>query len=211
LTSHSHPTVRIALIAAATLAAIRVGGPALIIGLFTAALLVLDCLIPDSPAAAAADADAHFDRLVRRRRRDVWLGRSAPLEVLDIAKGWTALAHRRGLGVQAIDVRAVAGTIEPAQARQFDRELRPDRSASARWKTLWLAYRRGDAIPAVSVYRVDGRHWLSDGHHRLSVLRAQGTTTVDADIVELVRTPGPSTPDGNMAHAQTQAARPRSI
>jgi hypothetical protein len=32
------------------------------------------------------------------------------------------------------------------------------------------------------VYRLDGRYWLSDGHHRVSVLRHQGAATVDAHV-----------------------------
>jgi hypothetical protein len=39
----------------------------------------------------------------------------------------------------------------------------------------------------VAVYRIDGTHWLRDGHHRVSVLRHQGTPTIDAEVIELVR------------------------
>ncbi|WP_028063827.1 hypothetical protein [Solirubrobacter soli] len=172
--------MRIALIAIASLAMIRLSSTLTIIGLFAAALLALDRL---SPASSAADAQEHFERLVRRRRRR--RRRSAPLEVLDLSPGWTT----RAVGVQAIELDAIAGTVEPAKARQFDREFRPDRSAAARWKPLWLAYRRGDPVPPVTVYRVDGRYWLSDGHHRVSALRDLGVTTVDGDVVELVRSP----------------------
>ena len=67
---------------------------------------------------------------------------------------------------------------------QFDRQFRPNRASAARWKSLWLAYRLGEPVPPVSVYRVDGRDWLYDGHHRVSTLRHQGAATVDAHVTE---------------------------
>jgi len=160
------------------------GGPAQTIALFAAMLLVANLLAPASPSAGPLDAQEQFDRLVRSRRRARWLGRSAPLDVLDASTGWVATRCRRELGVQTIDLNAIAGTVEPAKARQFDRQLRPNRASADRWKPLWLAYRLAEPVPPVSVYRVDGRYWLCDGHHRVSVLRHQGAATVDAHVTE---------------------------
>ena len=154
-------------------------GPAQTIALFSALLLFADMLVPASPTARPLDADEQFDRLLRAR----WLGRGAPLDILDASTGW-ATRRRHDLGLQTIDLNAIAGTVEPAKARQFDRQLRPNRASAARWKSLWLAYRLGDPVPPVSVYRVDGRDWLYDGHHRVSVLRHQGAATVDAHVTE---------------------------
>ena len=156
------------------------GGPAQTIALFAAMLL----LAPASPSAGPLDAQEQFDRLVRSRRRARWLGRSAPLDVLGASTGWVGTRYRRELGVQTIDLNAIAGTVEPAKARQFDRQLRPNRASADRWKPLWLAYRLAEPVPPVSVYRVDGRYWLCDGHHRVSVLRHQGAATVDAHVTE---------------------------
>ena len=157
-----------------------------IIGLFTAALLLADRLVA-APASTLADADEHFTQLVRRRRRDAWLHRRTPLAVLDTTSKWTASARRSDLGVQPIVLDAIAGTVELAKSRHFDAHMRPDRSCAARWKPLWLACQRGDPLPPISVYLLDGRYWLRDGHHRVSVLRHQHAHTVDAEIIELVR------------------------
>lgn len=133
-----------------------------IIGLFTAALLLADRLLPGR-ATTPADADTKT--------------------------GWTAGARRRDLGVHAVPLDAIAGTVEVAKSRQFDHELRPDRSCAPRWQPLWPACKRGDALPPVSVYLVDGRYWLQDGHHRTSVLRHHAVDIVDAEVTELLRSP----------------------
>jgi hypothetical protein len=178
----SFPSLRmrgIALITILLFIAGWLGGPARTIALFAALLLVADMLVP-APSAGRLDADEQFDRLVRAR----WLRRSAPLDVLDASTVSNATRHRRDLGLQTIELGAIAGTVEPAKARQFDCRLRPNRAAADRWKPLWLAYRLGDPVPPVSVYRIDGRYWLCDGHHRVSVLRHQGAATVDALVTE---------------------------
>jgi len=174
-----------ALIAVSLIATAGLGGVGQTIALFGALLLLADVLMSASASAGPVEAEEQFDRLVRARRRAGWLGRGAPLDVLDASTGWAAARARRDLGVQTIGLNAIAGTFEPAKACEFDRWLRPDRACADRWKALWLAYRRGDPVPPVSVYRIDGRFWLCDGHHRVSVLRHQGAATVDAQVTEL--------------------------
>jgi hypothetical protein len=52
---------------------------------------------------------------------------------------------------------------------------------------MCLAVRRGTAMPPIAVYRVGGKHYVRDGHHRVSVTRALGGDAIDADVVELAR------------------------
>ena len=52
---------------------------------------------------------------------------------------------------------------------------------------MCLAAQRGTALPPISVYRVDDRHFVRDGHHRVSVMRALGVLEVDAEVTELRR------------------------
>ena len=47
------------------------------------------------------------------------------------------------------------------------------------------AVQAGAALPPISVYRYEGRHYVRDGHHRVSVARALGATDIDADVTEL--------------------------
>jgi hypothetical protein len=41
------------------------------------------------------------------------------------------------------------------------------------------------ALPPRSVYRVGDRHYVCDGHHRVSVAGALGESTIEAEIVAL--------------------------
>jgi ParB-like chromosome segregation protein Spo0J len=43
----------------------------------------------------------------------------------------------------------------------------------------------GVGLPPISVYRFEGRHYVRDGHHRVSVARALGAADIDADVTEL--------------------------
>jgi hypothetical protein len=169
-------------------AAVLGGTGAVVLGL-VALIVVLDAVMP-VPGVTRPEADARFRAAVRRRRRDERLRHVrglAPerLDVLDDQAGWASTAGRRALGVELIEIDSVTGTLEPLRARTFDRAFRPDRSSAEHWKRLWLAQAHGAALPPISVYRVDGRHVVRDGHHRLSVARDHGLTAIEADVVEL--------------------------
>jgi len=169
------------------------GGLAEVLLAMAAAVLALDALVP-MPGGTRTAADDRFRRLVRERRRARLGGRlrgAGPerLDLLDDRAGWAAAAPRRALGIQAIDVRSVTGTVEPFKARSFDRALRPDPASREQWKRIWMAHAGGAPLPPVSVYRVGGEHVLRDGHHRVSVARELGLERIDADVVELHRPP----------------------
>jgi hypothetical protein len=55
---------------------------------------------------------------------------------------------------------------------------------------MFRAVRRGAALPPISVYRVGDRHFVRDGHHRVSVARATDADAIDASVTELGRRPG---------------------
>jgi hypothetical protein len=175
---------------ALTGAAIALRGSVGVLLAILALMLILDSLIP-MPGATWSEADDRFSRLVRERsraRRRRRLRRLAPegLDVLD-ERGWVSTAERRALGVQAIPIDSITGTVEESKARIFDRSFRPGQSACERWTQLWMAQARGATISPISVYRVDAEHIVRDGHHRVSVARDQGWSTIDAEVVELLR------------------------
>jgi hypothetical protein len=181
------PRAPLALVLAAAAAAVG-GTGAVLLGLM-ALMLLLDAVLP-VPGVTRSEADARFRALVRRRRRTERarrLRRLDPerLDVLDDRAGWASTAGRRALGVRLIPIDSVTGTLEPFKARTFDRAFRPDRSAAEHWKRLWLAQAHGASLPPISVYRVDGRHVVRDGHHRLSVARDHGLSAIEAEVVEL--------------------------
>jgi hypothetical protein len=140
------------------------------------------------------DAQTAFARQRRRRRFDRalgWLrGRPAgePLTSLEEALGARPPALRRIGGLEAIPLASVVGTAEPAKARVFDGRFRVPESSRRRWEALWLAHRRGAAVPPISVFRVGDRHYVDDGHHRVSVAHALGMAAIDAEVTELAAT-----------------------
>jgi ParB-like chromosome segregation protein Spo0J len=58
---------------------------------------------------------------------------------------------------------------------------------------MYIAAQRGASLPPISVYRIGDRHYVRDGHHRVSVARATGADAIEAYVVEL-RPPRSHTP-----------------
>jgi hypothetical protein len=139
-------------------------------------------------------ADAENDFL-RARRRQVLatlahrLRHSPPgsdrLLRLDDVTGALGWRGERRLGLQTIRLDTIVGTVD--SGRDFDRHFRPTSSrVRERWEQLALAQRRGAAIPPIDVYRVGGLHFVSDGHHRVSIAAATGQQTIDANVTEIL-------------------------
>jgi hypothetical protein len=168
------------------------GLPGLVLG-FIAALLGLDrafAKFVDQSGWGMLAAEQRFATLSRQRRRAelaqrLHLGRPTPLAHLEVDTGSAAVAERERLGVLSIRIDSIVGTVERHKAETFDREFRPPRFTRGRWTQMCLAAQRGTAMPPIAVYRVDGEHYLRDGHHRVSVARALGADDIDADVVVL--------------------------
>jgi hypothetical protein len=156
-----------------------------------AMLVLVDAAIP-VPGEPWMQADDRFRQLVRRRRAACRMRRlrgQGPerLDVLDDRTGWASSASRRALGVESIPIDSITGTVEDTKAADFDGRFRPSWSSSRRWQRVWLAHVEGKELPPISVYRVEGRHIVRDGHHRVSVARDHGRPAIDAEVVELRR------------------------
>jgi hypothetical protein len=101
--------------------------------------------------------------------------------------GWRG---QRQLGLQTIPLDAIVGTADAR--RDFDRRFRPTSTrVRPRWERLALAARRGEAIPPIEVYRVGGRHFVADGHHRVSIAAATHQRLIDAYVTEVLTTVPP--------------------
>jgi len=104
---------------------------------------------------------------------------------------------RRGegdLGVQQIPVGAIVGTVD-RRPDSFDRSFRPrSPELRRRWERVMAARRRGETLPPIDVYKVGDIYFVRDGHHRVSVARALGETTIDAHVRE-VKTKTRATPE----------------
>jgi hypothetical protein len=170
---------------------VLLGGTMAIIAGCCLLLLVVDRALP-AGGAALPYAERSFRGLMWARRRDAILrrlrGRARPeqrLLCLSEDRGSLALAQRRELGVQTIDVESIVGTVESNKADAFDSRFRPPRWSRLRWTHIWQAAERGTELPPISVYRLADRHFVRDGHHRVSVARARAAAGIEADVVEL--------------------------
>jgi hypothetical protein len=90
----------------------------------------------------------------------------------------------RSLGLQTIPLDSIVGTV--GRTREFDRGFRPTSNRTRqRWERIAGAQRRGEPLPPISVYRIGDVHFVRDGHHRVSVARAQGRSDIDAYLTEV--------------------------
>jgi hypothetical protein len=139
-----------------------------------------------------ADAESDFNRERRRealsriaarlRSQPDDVSRVLPFEPVVEALG------RRGehdRGVETIPIGSIVGTVD-RRPETFDRAFRPrSPEVRARWERIAAARRRGEPMPPIDVYRVGDIHFVVDGHHRVSVARALGETTIDAHVREV--------------------------
>jgi len=117
---------------------------------------------------------------LRRQPQD-----SDRLLVLDQVVGALGWRGERHLGLQTIPLDTIVGTVD--SLRDFDRHFRPTSNrVRERWEQLALAERRGAAIPPIEVYRVGGLHFVSDGHHRVSIAATTGQQAIDAYVTEIL-------------------------
>jgi hypothetical protein len=90
----------------------------------------------------------------------------------------------RRLGPRVIRLDSIIGSVD--RTHDFDRRFRPTSGRMReRWERLALAQRRGEPIPPIEVYRVGDLHFVSDGHHRVSVAVALGQETIEAYVTEV--------------------------
>lgn len=138
------------------------------------------------------DAQSDFAR-ERRRRAVSRIAARLRLEPDDVSamlpfeEVVAALGRRseRDLGLQTISLDSIVGSVNRRRG-EFDRRFRPTAEVRGRWEGIATARRRGQAMPPIDVYRIGDLHFVSDGHHRVSVARALGDSVIEAHVREVV-------------------------
>ena len=141
------------------------------------------------------DAAADFARERRRQSFSMVasrlrLGRHsrAPMQRFDQVVAALGRASEHDVGVRPIALASIVGTVD-RRSGDFDRLFRPRTNRlRGRWQRIAAARRRGETMPPIDVYRVGELCFVIDGHHRVSVARAQGDATIDAHIREVQTT-----------------------
>jgi hypothetical protein len=135
----------------------------------------------------AMDAERAFSRAKRTRRRAALsrMLRREPAECGRLKVFDERMVRRSGglHGIREIPLEAIDGTLEANKARHFDRDFRPAAAASSRWQRVWIAEQSGAVMPPISVVPAGDGYAVRDGHHRVSVARARGATTIDAEVL----------------------------
>jgi hypothetical protein len=146
------------------------------------------------------DADSSDD-FMRARRQQVLSRLSSRLRLhrqsgdLDLLLPFdevvAALGNRgeQRRGLQEVPLDSIVGSVD--RPHGFDRKFRPTSSQSRRrFERLAAAYRRGEEVPPVWLYKVGEAHFVRDGHHRIAVARALRRPTVWAHVTEILTAVG---------------------
>jgi hypothetical protein len=141
--------------------------------------------LPEQEAAkefASACKKALLRQIVAFLKRNPGSNRLLPFEETRVALGpWRQTYF---LGRQAVPVERIVGS--EGRYADFDDEFLPLKGSSEeRWRSVYVALRRGEEVPPVSLLKVGDVYFVRDGNHRVSVARWLGVEALDADVVEM--------------------------
>jgi hypothetical protein len=96
-------------------------------------------------------------------------------------------------GTQNIPIDKIVGST--GRYLEFNRAFLPTQEfIRERWKHIYEVAHGSSGFPPIDVYKIGDAYFVRDGHHRVSVLKDLGATTVEATVTEL-ETPVPLSPD----------------
>lgn len=102
------------------------------------------------------------------------------LELATTTEGYGAAVDR---GLQTIAVDAIVGTVTENQ--RFDHAFLPlYHNMQQRWARIYAVAESGYSLPPIHVMLRDGRYYVIDGHHRVSVARQLGQHFIEAYVIE---------------------------
>lgn len=136
------------------------------------------------------DAEDAFDRARRQHQRHhlaaALRGQPHRLDLPTLKAATTlGLGGSRNPGELEIPIRDIVGAVDGA-AGKFDRDFLPtDERSRWRFQEIVTALREGETLPPIEVYRLHGRYYVSDGHHRVAASRALGEKSIAAYVTEI--------------------------
>lgn len=140
----------------------------------------------DDHAKARVGAQQLFDQFMkagrRQRRMAALLRRPTRIQAL------TGMEHARPrqAGLRTVQIDTIHGTEN--RGDEFDVNFYPVKEhIENRWVNVAIAFLRGVALPPVKLIESNGEYYVRDGHHRISVARALGQDSIDAEIIVLER------------------------
>jgi hypothetical protein len=111
-------------------------------------------------------------------------GQANTLKDLNQVLAGVQVDGRSYMGIQSVAISQIEGS--EGRAEDFDADFNPLQSHTMdRWVGVAVARQRGVALPPVELVQVGEAYFVRDGHHRISVARAQGQTEIEAEITRL--------------------------
>ncbi|MBK8902990.1 MAG: hypothetical protein IPM53_17500 [Anaerolineaceae bacterium] len=118
--------------------------------------------------------------------RAMWGDQVSHLPSLTEVTAGRAIADFVYAGRQTVPLIQVRGSATRARSRDFDANFRPlTRHNADRWHYIAAASRRGKQLPPVTLLEVNGVYFVEDGHHRISVAKAENQTAIEAEVTVL--------------------------
>lgn len=90
---------------------------------------------------------------------------------------------RSKAGVQPVPIQRIVGSL--GRSHDFNSAFQPlsDNNRN-RWVNIATLKLLGESLPPVELIQIREAYFVIDGHHRISVARALGQDTIDANITE---------------------------
>ena len=108
-------------------------------------------------------------------------GQSTDLQDLNQVEREMTFVTRRYAGMQTVALADIQGS--EGRCTDFDNRFRPLQSHNQdRWVGLYAAWQSGAVMPPVELVCVNGRYFVRDGHHRISIARFLGQAEIEAKV-----------------------------
>ena len=85
-------------------------------------------------------------------------------------------------GMKVVRIDSIIGS--EGKTSDFDLQFHPlSESSRERWVNMAVAYLSRTPLPPIQLIEVGGAYFIRDGHHRVSVSRAFGQISMDAEVI----------------------------
>jgi hypothetical protein len=116
---------------------------------------------------------------------------------LNVLKSSLSLRGSFYAGIQVVSLSSIIGS--EGKTGDFDMEFHPLKETSReRWVGMAMAYLSCLPLPPVQLIQIGDAYFVRDGHHRISVSRAFGQTSIDAEVIAWQAAPPFPWQAGNM-------------
>ncbi len=87
-------------------------------------------------------------------------------------------------GMQVVKIEDIAGS--EGRYHDFNKAFLPKKEhLRKRWESIDKAYITDVILPPIKLYKIGDVYFVRDGNHRVSVAKAQGMYSIDAEVTEL--------------------------